>query len=212
MNHDNDNMSSDAMGRRDFMGKSAAMCCAMGSLLATPNRSNGKNGKSDESNVNPTDMVAYCGLYCGACDIYQKRIGQAGNELIRVLDAYQFGEYAHLIPGMEEYKAFDRTLKTMVNFFGQCTTCKKQGGNPQCEIRICSQNKGFQACSECPELSSCEKLKIMGDGYPRIKAALDEMAISGVEEWAAQRQKEVDEGFRYSEVMLKDREAKKQEE
>ncbi len=49
-------------------------------------------------------LVGYCGLYCGACAIYQQMIKKRGMQLLEVLNAYQFPEIA------EEAKEWDPKL------------------------------------------------------------------------------------------------------
>lgn len=39
--------------------------------------------------VDDSSLVGYCGLFCGACAIYQQMIRKRGIQLLEVLDAYQ---------------------------------------------------------------------------------------------------------------------------
>jgi hypothetical protein len=66
----------------------------------------GKSPNTLALEVQPFELAAYCGLYCGAWDIYQKRIGQSGKELEKVLDAYRFNEIATQVAGLEDYETF----------------------------------------------------------------------------------------------------------
>ncbi|MEM2058924.1 MAG: hypothetical protein QXO76_11855 [Thermoproteota archaeon] len=43
---------------------------------------------------NPRELVGYCGLYCGACGIYQGRIKLAVENLRKVINAYGFDRIA----------------------------------------------------------------------------------------------------------------------
>ena len=39
--------------------------------------------------------------------------------------------------------------------------CKKGGGNPDCEIRLCAEKKSFDGCWQCDIFEGCEKLKVL---------------------------------------------------
>jgi hypothetical protein len=190
------------IGRRDFIRKSAAICCLANFPLAVSGIPKGKSSKARAFQVKPVELTAYCGLYCGACDIYQKRIGQSGNELKKVLDAYRFEEISTQVPGLGNYEAFHKVLNTLVTIFGQCSGCPKGGGPPQCEIRNCCREKGHKACAECSSVP-CEKLKIMLDSYPQLGQDLKEIKKSGLEKWSQEQQRKVDKGLRYSEFLSK---------
>lgn len=184
------------IGRRDFICSSAAVCCLANMSFPAGTLFTDEKPKVKKSAVNPGELVAYCGLYCGACDIYQKRISKAGNELKKVLDAYNFKSIAKQVPGMGNYEAFEGVLNILIGFFGQCQSCNKGGGNPTCEIRICCKEKGYKTCAECPSVP-CEKVKKM-----KTSEYLQEIKKSGLEKWARNQQAKVDKGFRYSEFIL----------
>lgn len=190
------------IGRRDFIRTSAMVCCMANLPFASSALSKDDSTKKKEPGVNPLELATYCGLYCGACDIYQKRIGNAGKELKKVLDAYDFGEIATQVPGMENYESFEQVLNVLINFFGQCPNCQKGGGNPQCQIRTCCKEKGYKTCAECPSIP-CEKLKPMVDGYPQLKEMLEEIKTTGLENWCQVQQEKVNQGYRYSDTLGK---------
>ena len=143
------------------------------------------------------ELATYCGLYCGACDIYQKRIGQHGGELKRILDAYKFDEFAHLVPGLEDYKTFDKTLGTIVTFFGQCPNCQNGGGDPECKIRKCAKEKEYRSCVDCPSIP-CDKFDLILGSNPRLRDDLKDIKEVGLDKWCQDQQVKVDKGFRYS--------------
>ncbi len=203
MKSKNEKLASEGIGRRDFICKSALFCCAANIPFAASGFSKKAGQQEKKSDVNPMDLVTYCGLYCGACDIYQQRISKSGNELKRVLDAYNFGDIAKQVPELEDYDAFYKTLNTLITFFGQCPACQKGGGDPECKIRLCCKEKGYQSCAECPSLP-CEKLKPLSDGYPGLLENLKEIKESGLEKWCQKQQEKVDKGFRYSDTLTKE--------
>jgi hypothetical protein len=203
MKSKNEKRISEGIGRRDFICKSALFCCAANIPFAASGISKNTKQEEKKSDVNPLELAAYCGLYCGACDIYQQRIGKSGNELKRVIDAYNFGDIANQVPGLEEYDSFYKTLNTLITFFGQCPACQKGGGPPQCPIRQCCKEKGYQTCAECSSFP-CEKLKPLSEGYPQLHDNLKEIKEIGLEKWCQKQQEMVDKGFRYSDTLSKE--------
>jgi hypothetical protein len=190
------------IGRRNFICQSAALCCMAKFPYAVSRVPKGNSLKIRALDAKPVELAAYCGLYCGACDIYQQRIGQSGQELKRVLDAYSFEEIATQVPGLEDYKTFNGVLTTLITVFGQCLGCPKDGGPPQCEIRNCCREKGYKTCAECSSVP-CEKLKPLLDSYPQLRDDLQEIQKSGLEKWSQEQQEKVDKGLRYSDLLSK---------
>lgn len=189
--------------RRDFILKSAMVCCMTNIPLKASGFSLSKNdNQTTGPKVNPIELATYCGLYCGACDIYQKRISKSGNELKKILDAMDFNEWAPQVPGLEDYETFYKVLNNIIMYFGQCVTCLKGGGDPQCKVRLCCKEKGYQTCAECPEVP-CEKFKQLLEGYPQLVDNLKEIKGIGLEKWCQKQQEKVDKGFRYSEALRK---------
>lgn len=188
------------IGRRDFIRKSATVCCMTSfpfSFSGIPKKQGPHSRALDEK---PVELAAYCGLYCGACDIYQKRIGQSGKELKKVLDAYEFNEIAAQVPGLDNYEVFTEVLNTIIAIFGQCSGCPKGGGPPLCDIRNCCREKGYKTCAECSSVP-CEKLRPLLDGYPQLGEDLEEIKKSGLEKWCQEQQEKVDKGLRYSDIL-----------
>ena len=155
---------------------------------------------STEQKTDPVKLTTFCGLYCGACDIYQKRISIAGGELKKILKGLDFSEIAAQIPGFEKYEAFDETLSNLIAFFGSCPTCRNGGGPPTCAIRSCAKEKGFQTCAGCNEFP-CDKLSFITEGYPEAEENLRTIREIGVEKWAQSQQERVEQGFRYSDML-----------
>ena len=186
--------------RRNFIRKSSITCClACMPFAADTLFAEEKKDAKKKTGANPSELVANCGLYCGACDIYQKRILKSGKELKKILDGYNFKEIAKQVPGLQDYEAFERVLNMMIAFFGQCPGCKKGGGDPRCEIRICSNQKKYATCAECPSMP-CEKLKKV-DSTEFLK----DIKKMGLKKWAQKQNEKVEKGFWYSEYLLEKR-------
>ena len=126
----------------------------------------------------PKNLVGYCGLYCGACGIYQGRIKQAVESLRSVIGAY----------------GFDKIMPELAKMFGECPGCIGGGGDPNCAVRECAKQKAYTTCAECAEMERCEKVQRYGpcamDGLRKIKAV-------GVGKWTEEMQKKVDAGYCY---------------
>ena len=143
------------------------------------------------------ELVGHCGLYCGACGIYQERIKQAIVNLRKVIGAYGFDKMASDLakwePAFVRYPEFESVLDGFARLLGDCPGCAGGGGDPRCAVRECCKEKDYAICVECMEFSSCEKLQRVVqslDGLRRIKAV-------GVDEWAEEMQKKVDAGYCY---------------
>lgn len=194
--------------RRDFLCKSAVACYVMSNLFSS-NDIIAKEQKDKGMARNPEELVTFCGIYCGACDIGQKRIGNAGYELKHILDAYQFSNWVTEIPGFEEYNSFEKTLSALIDFFGQCPGCQQGGGAPDCQIRNCCKEKGIQTCADCASMP-CDKLKASGDFADLAINNLNNIKEIGLERWTYQQQKKVDEGLRYSDFMINNKKSTKE--
>jgi hypothetical protein len=115
------------------------------------------------------NQIGYCGIWCGSC--------VAGNGLLRDLSS----RYEKLIRdyGVNQWAPkdfnFDEIMKELDSLkeIWLCPGCRRSGGQDNCEIRTCAENKKFRDCIECGELKSClhkEKLETMRSGA--LKAGL----------------------------------------
>ena len=149
-------------------------------------------------------LVGYCGLYCGACAIYQKLIRNRVAQLLDVLNAYQFREIAketaRFAPEFQYYPQFEKVCEGLARMFGECSGCIERGGPPVCEIRDCCKERGFRTCAECDKMP-CEKLQPQINGYESHLETLHTIKNLGMDKWIEQMKKKVKEGFSYIEVM-----------
>jgi len=85
--------------------------------------------------MNAKSLVGYCGLYCGACGIYQRRIKQAVENLKQIIGAYGFDkmmpELAKWEPSLQHYEKFEKVMAGLIKLFGECPGCGDGGGKPQ---------------------------------------------------------------------------------
>lgn len=146
----------------------------------------------------PKTLVGYCGLYCGACGIYQGAFKERVEQLRSIIKRYGFDkimpELAKWEPAFKHYKEFEDVLEGLVKMFGSCPGCLEDGGDPDCKVRACAKQKGYNTCAECSEAFTCEKLK------PYLnQEMLERIREIGVASWAEEMSKKVKAGFSYLE-------------
>lgn len=135
-----------------------------------------------------TNLIAFCGLYCGDCHGYQGRIPDLARDLRKELRAARYDKFAELISKeafakpLENYKECYEALGTMVKF--RCKKgCRNGGGPPFCKVRKCCQRKGIEGCWECGEFKSCEKLDFLwvvhGDAHIKNLSAIKKKGKHG---------------------------------
>lgn len=119
------------------------------------------NSKKDETN-----LVAYCGLYCGQCHGYTGVIPDLARDLRKELRTMKYDRFASFISNFsfgkdfENYEECYKVLGAMVKF--RCRKgCRDGGGSPFCKIRKCVEKKEIDGCWECNDFSSCKKLEFL---------------------------------------------------
>jgi hypothetical protein len=111
-------------------------------------------------------LLAVCGLYCGAC--YHYRAASAGG--------------AHLL------EAANRPVET----FG-CQGCRSDTlyihpGCAECGIRACADARGFTTCADCPDMPCERLLTFRNDGRVHHLPVIDhlrDIAALGANRWLA---------------------------
>ncbi len=123
------------------------------------------------------DLIAPCGLYCGACTI--RLAGQRGDAklLAQIAEALTIQQGK---PIRMEDLACDGCLSSEV----VAIVCR------DCELRSCALRKGFRQCSGCPD-SPCQALVAFSqDGFPHHGEVLDNMRRQsevGTDRWAEEQ-------------------------
>ncbi|MCK5311853.1 MAG: DUF3795 domain-containing protein [Desulfobacteraceae bacterium] len=113
------------------------------------------------------DLIAYCGLYCGACSFKV---------------AFDQNEREHIKQMPEKYNKFrDRPLEF-------CPGCRLENHCGKCDIKDFAEEKKVAYCSRCSEFP-CEKLtKFNNDGIPHHSKAIENLKLLekiGVKKWLA---------------------------
>jgi len=132
------------------------------------------------------NLVAYCGLYCGACAIRQGKFVEAAKQLQELCQAYGVAGWAPemvgYVPAMAGYGQFEGVLDWFTTF--DCTDCRAGGGNPDCKIRVCVKERGLDGCWACADLP-CDLRKAANPADP-VGACVRIREI-GPEAWAAEQ-------------------------
>jgi len=148
-----------------------------------------------------TNLIGYCGLYCNACGIRQGKIKTAVGNLRDIIAVYGFDklmpELSKWEPSFKHYNEFEQVMDGLVKMFGGCPGCLQGGGDPNCKVRSCAKEKGYRTCAECGEAETCEKLAPYREGYG-LGPALESIKQKGIEGYAEEIQRKVDDGYSYT--------------
>ena len=114
--------------------------------------------------VKSHNLIAYCGLYCGDCFIYQGKIADLARDLRKELRKSKFERFANTISKFfKPYRHYETTyevLGLMVRL--RCKrTCRSGGGPPSCKIRDCCTKKEIEGCWQCGEFEECKRLDFL---------------------------------------------------
>ena len=117
-----------------------------------------------------TEIIAYCGIACHTCPIYQstREANKGRRDEIRT-------EIARLC---REHYGMD-FIAADIN---DCDGCRTAGGRlffgcRDCRIRQCAMPKGLENCAQCPDFV-CEQLGKFLAAEPSAKARLDSLRAS----------------------------------
>lgn len=119
------------------------------------------------------DLVAYCGLYCGACSFKL------------TVDERERAHVLSLPPRYDKAKAEE---------LDPCPGCRNEAaacGSDPCEIRACARARGISHCGECREVP-CDLLSAFaGDGAPHHAGVLEDLrrlSEMGSAAWLAEQE------------------------
>ena len=127
--------------------------------------------------INP-DFIAPCGLYCGVCAIYMAHRDDNRKLKERLVGLYQGGGIGKgTLPNSEGLSVEDIRCRGCLSddLFMHCR---------QCEIRICTQEKGYTGCHQCAEFP-CNHIENfpMTVGKKVILRAIPHWREVGTEKW-----------------------------
>lgn len=190
-----------------LISRRAVLASGVGLALALPcgcfNRSiqsqtleqNGKGFDMGTSESEKLRYVTLCGLYCGLCS-QRGRIPQQARALRDTLAKDGFDQWGQKIPN---FKEFWTLLNQWSDLENACPGCRQGGGNPECAIRICAQQRQVESCPLCEEYP-CERIQELGKVYPTLIADGGRLKDIGVNAWISEQQKRAETGFVYSDI------------
>lgn len=126
--------------------------------------------KSNEAFANVKNQIGYCGIWCGSCVAGNGVLRNLSGRYEKLIKDYSVKEWA---PEDFNHDEFMKGLDSLKNIW-LCPGCLKGGGQDDCAIRSCAENRKAADCVECGEMDTCpqrEKLRTMRSGA--IKAGLD---------------------------------------
>ena len=118
------------------------------------------------------NSVGYCGMYCRGCWLRKENVSELAGELLNKVKTREFRQLAkglpEMIPALNGLSNYDRAIEFLESVcFVQCNGfCRSGSGIPDCEIRMCCQEKLKTGCWECDEYRSCAKLAWLEPAHP----------------------------------------------
>jgi hypothetical protein len=121
------------------------------------------------------NQMGPCGTVCAVCDLGNGTIAEIAHELKQNLQSWGILKWASQVSGGSEID-FNNLNKSLdwINTYIRCLGCEKGGGPPGCSIRICAKERGYELCSECPELEECKNFNWLTKSHKRLKEKLRE--------------------------------------
>jgi hypothetical protein len=139
------------------------------------------------------EFVTYCGLHCELC-AERSRIPQRAAALREAMAEEGWPFWAETLPGFGEFWTFLENLQS-----GGCPGCRAGGGYPECQIRLCAQDRGLEQCCHCPDFP-CDHVEALGTRYPTLIADNQRLRTVGLEQWLAEQEERVRRGVVYADI------------
>ena len=142
-------------------------------------------------------LSCYCGLYCGYCAVKVK-VGPAAKVLYDEMISAGFEDVISDIPGGEGFWPF---LKHMAEQ-GMCVSCRDGGGNPECAIRLCAQDKEVEMCAFCTEYPCGKLTEFFKSSVGCAVLEKDNVLLrdKGWEAWAELQDKRLENGYKFGDT------------
>jgi hypothetical protein len=138
-----------------------------------------------------TNLLAYCGFYCGDCLGYTGVVANAAESLLHVLQEYMFERTAECVfpQQLEKYDGFLEILRFMTELrcSGICREDQQDRPPPTCVIKNCCRSRGYYACYECASFEACDNFASVHHGLHTDSCIRNMRAIKemGLEAWIA---------------------------
>lgn len=112
-----------------------------------------------------SELIAYCGLYCGACS-FRVAFEENDREHITQMPAY-----------------YDRLKNEPLEF---CPGCRLENKCGECDIRDCAISKGIEHCGQCKDFPCDILARFNSDGKPHHEESINNLNLIkeiGEEAW-----------------------------
>lgn len=121
------------------------------------------------------DQMGSCGIACATCNLGNGTVAETAVDLKQKLQAYGVSKWAPQVPGGSDidFKELEKSLD-WVHTYTRCFGCEQGGGPPDCPIRTCAKERGYELCSQCPDLQGCTKFDWLKDYAQQLKNKLKE--------------------------------------
>jgi len=121
------------------------------------------------------DQAGPCGVVCASCPLGTGTVADCAAKTKDQIDKWKIPMWSPFIPGGEiiDWTAVDRGLEWMEKN-ARCAGCRNGGGPPDCTIRICARDRGYELCSSCSDLDGCSKFEWLKEHGSRLKETLKE--------------------------------------
>lgn len=119
------------------------------------------------------DQVGPCGVICWSCPLGRGVIADSATKTRGFIKDYKIPMWAPNVPGGEaiDWDHMDKGLEWMEKF-ARCFGCGMGGGPPDCTIRTCARERGYELCTLCDDLDSCTNFDWLKDKGSQIKDLL----------------------------------------
>ncbi len=129
---------------------------------------------------NVRNQIGFCGIWCGSC------LGGNGavQELTRKYEQIAKRSQLALEKWAPKEFVFNDFMKGLacIESMQLCPGCRKGGGPPTCNIRICALGKSLTDCSQCNELANCKNFEHLEKTNPKIKEELLKLKTASQDE------------------------------
>ena len=142
---------------------------------------------------NQPELITICGLCCLLC-AERARIPRRAAALRRAMVEEGWSFWAHTTPGFTEFWDYLDGLAG-----GGCSGCRAGGGPPECQIRLCAQERGVKICVACADYP-CAHIEALGTIYPTLIADGRRLQEIGPERWLSEQQERARRGVVYADL------------
>ncbi|OPY53332.1 MAG: hypothetical protein A4E49_01439 [Methanosaeta sp. PtaU1.Bin112] len=121
------------------------------------------------------DQAGPCGIICVSCPLGSGAVAESAGQTRKHISDCKIPMWSPFVPGGEiiDWTAVDRGLDWMEKY-AVCAGCGNGGGPPDCTIRICARERGYELCSFCPDLDGCAKFEWLQEHGIQLKEMLKE--------------------------------------